>query len=245
MEKLTIAFPYYDNPGMIKRQQELWEGIPEKIAAHIEIIIVDDCSRLHRAVNSLKKPIQPYALRVFRITKKVRWNQISARNIGVHEAAHEWLLLTDIDHAILGYALSDLFKRLPNLNPMMHHTMDRINANDGKPCKSHCNSYVMTKTLYDKTGGYDEEFAGIYSTDGMFRKSLNQYSDGHEHLHGIPLIRYGNEVIADATTTEFERQAGDDQAENKKIRGKAEHKRKHDIRPLSMSFPYVEEISWT
>jgi hypothetical protein len=72
----------------------------------------------------------------------------------------------------------------------------------------------MTRDLYWQIGGYDERLVGIYGTDGIYRARAMQ----HATIHNLasPLVRYGREVIADASTTTLKRRGPENDARKRK-----------------------------
>src|SRR3546814_6967601 len=71
-----------------------------------------------------------------------------------------------------------LLKRMHRLDPETAYMLHRVEADTGLPTvnsngqpKPHPNSFVMTRDMYWRLGGYDEWFTGIYGTDSIDRKS--------------------------------------------------------------------------
>jgi len=63
----------------------------------------------------------------------------------------------------------------------------------------HPNSYVMTRDMYWAIGGHDEDYAGIYGKDYLFRKrALKKTREAH--LPDLRLARVGTSNIPDAGT---------------------------------------------
>lgn len=166
------------------------------IKDNLEIIVVDDGSKSHPA-KLVNRPEGLPAFSIFRILHDIRWNQDAARNIGAHEARAPWLLLTDIDHLVPEQTLSDLY--VMRKNEKSFYSFPRIKYGGQGPTVPHRNSYFMAKTLYWKIGGHDEDFAGIYGKDILFRKRANRLAE-ERFLSDSPLIRLGTETIRDAGT---------------------------------------------
>ena len=194
--KITLVLAYYENPGMLALQWKEISRYSEVVKAALEIIVVDDGSPRYPAVGVERGKGLPVHS-IFRIGKDVRWNQDAARNIGAHEAAAPWLLLTDVDHVVP----NDTWEYLLSLDADSHafYTFSRIKYHDGDPRESHPNSYFMTKALYWHIGGHDEDFAGIYGKDFLFRKRAHKAAR-EILLDGTPLARVGSKAIADAGT---------------------------------------------
>ena len=250
---ITLVLPYYDNPKMFQHQQQCWNEWPPHLFSFFEVVVVDDCSPNHPAADWVLAD-RRFNFGLYRIEKNVRWNWIAAKNVGAHEAKGSWLFLTDMDHRLT----SEVFEKLLsfvlqrktvlklnaattvtlNLNNMAYYTFDRVDAPDLTPYKNHPNTYFMSRKLFWKLGGYDEEFSGYYGTDGYYRKRLDRVAEGGFHLEGLATVRYPREVIADASTTEFERKTEYDKSKKKKMKAKLEQNR-----PMrALTFPWTKLI---
>lgn len=216
MTMLSLIMPYYENPGMLALQMREWAGWSRKAKAQIEIIIVDDGSPDPAA--SVPFPCvagRLPELSIYRIAEDRPWHQHAARNLGAHVAQSPWLLLTDMDHVLTAHQADALLKRLGKLDPGTAYFLHRIEASTGLPTmasdgltpKPHPNSFVMTRDLYWEAGGYDEDFCGIYGTDGLFKSRLFQLAE-QGFLKHVALTRYWREIVADASTTTLQRKEG-------------------------------------
>src|SRR5688572_23534610 len=210
--------PYYDNPGMLLRQYQGWAGWPKELRRRVEVIIVDDGSQQRAEW----VPICPHMplLRIYRVKEDIPWHQHGARNLGAKEASPGWMLLTDMDHVLEPHAAAQLLDR--ELDPQMIYTLDRIEADSRKPTldrngnpKPHPNSFVVTRELYWKIGGYDEDLTGVYGTDGFFRSRA--FSVGRRGHLDIPLVRYWRDIVPDASTTTLARKEGRDPGHKERI----------------------------
>jgi len=243
---LTLVYPYYDNPEMLKLHFAEWANYPQEIKANIEAVIVDDCSAKVSALPIVKEcaPQVGFPVRQFRITRKVMWNWLAARNIGAHEAKDSWLLMTDMD---LMLRAEDAFQivRLAKggiLREDAFYLLDRVIAPDGRGYKVHPNTYLMSKSLYWHIGGYDEEYAGIYGCDGTYRRlALKIAFGGHFHLHGIKVTYYPRSFVADSGVQDDGRKATREAIKNKVAIKEGANKLKKGIRPTALSFPYIKE----
>ena len=84
--RISVVFPYYDNPEMLKFQLDVISQYSRHVAERVEVIIVDDASPLFPASEILRDlPIRN--VRTFRILRDKPWNQDAARNVGAFEAA--------------------------------------------------------------------------------------------------------------------------------------------------------------
>src|SRR3546814_20901237 len=68
-------------------------------------------------------------------------------------------------------------------------------------------SFVMTRDMYWRLGGYDEWFTGIYGTDSMWRARLYGVAK-QGFLKHVALTRYWRDLVPDASTATLPRQEG-------------------------------------
>jgi hypothetical protein len=176
----------------------------------------------------------PFSL--YRIGVDVRWNQDAARNIAAEHAAHEWLLLTDIDHLVP----EETFRRLMfgKMDRKKAYRFNRVDYPNLWPYKPHPNSWAISRPLWAEIGGYDERFAGFYGSDGPFRASVAR----HARLAQLPevLIRVPREQVEDASTPEhvWGRKTPADSENMRRIRAEIAALPPEDQRPTRQGFPY-------
>lgn len=203
---ISLVYPYYDNPMMFQVQQLHWNKLWNLKSLHgkFEVLVTDDASPKHPAKDFMVQDIR-FPFKLFRIKKNVRWNWIAAKNVGAHEAAGSWLCLTDMDHMWLGNTLENLMIMVEkgDADPNVLYTFERLDAPNFTHYKYHPNTYFISRDLFWKIGGYDEDFSGYYGTDGYWRKRALQVAKGLTHLKDLYVLRYPREVIADASTTEY------------------------------------------
>ena len=199
--RLTVVFAYYENPNMLELQWREIASYPAEIKAELEVIVVDDGSPQFPAVD-VRRPSGLPAFSIFRVNEDIRWNQDAARNIGAHEARAPWLLLTDIDHVVPASSLVAILEG--ERSEQSFYTLGRIKFYGGEARESHPNSYLMTKKLYWDIGGHDEDYAGVYGKDFLFRKRALGRSN-EVHLPEIVLARVGTSAVKDAGTTTITR----------------------------------------
>lgn len=241
MRDITICMAYYRNKGVLAEQLKRLRALPDGLKAHLQLSICDDGSailqsdenKLPKTANGAEWEDIGFPFHLSRIDVNVRWNQDAARNIAVHRAQTEWLLLTDIDHIPPEKTLRSLIEdeSIPTITKsagrkeQTYHTVgepERINTKKVycfrrmtlygmekkgdrlSPYHSHPNSWFMTRGVYEKIGGYDERFAGMYGTDAEFRDRIRAVVGDAARLD-LPLYRVPREVITDASTTTYTR----------------------------------------
>jgi hypothetical protein len=228
MRHLTIVFAYYENPGMLDRQLAAFEAMPAAIQERLRLIIVDDGSPTAPArIRPCGVPV-----RLLRMKVDVRWNQDACRNLALHHADKGWVLMTDIDHLIPVETIRAVL--LADLDEKAVYRFSRVSEPDMQPYKPHPNSWLMTKGMFNRIGGYDERFAGLYGTDGEFRDRVQLAAP----IITLPqtLIRVPREVTPDSSTTTYLRKQPEDAEGIPRV--KAERARTPNWRPLRLTFPW-------
>jgi hypothetical protein len=198
--RISIVFPYYDNPEMLLFQLLHFERYSTQALDACEIVIVDDCSPSFPARDVVREVHVPN-VRLFRVGVDRPWNQDAARNIGAHEAQGQYLLLTDIDHMVPESTLLELCTVEDDHNV---YTLARKAHFSDKVIPSHVNSYFLSRSLYWSIGGYDEEFWGTYGSDRLFRTRVLKFAPIKQlPIARLELVTRGS--IADAKNTNFSR----------------------------------------
>src|SRR5262245_9755397 len=229
---LTLILPYYENRAFFGQQLRLWLSYPEPLRRLFSVIVVDDGSRDHPAAAVLAHfPPIPF-LRLFRIEVDVRWNWLAARNIGAHYAADGWILLTDMDHVVPIFTLAAVCHGAHD--PARVYAFAR-KEHTGQVIAPHSASFLLTRALFWKIGGYDEALSGYYGTDGDFRRRLSKHAT--MALLPDPLIRY--EYQEDSSTRRYLRKQPEDAAVGRLVAARGP-----SWRPKTLSFPYHEVTAW-
>lgn len=241
MPDLTLVMPFYRNSTMLERQFAGWADWAEKQKKRVKIILVDDGSPEPAA--AIERPDGLPALEIYRVTEDRPWHQHAARNLGAHVAEDGWLLLTDMDHVLTDEAARCLFKAMDQgrLDPNAIYMLDRIEADTGLPTlnesgspKPHPNSFVLTRDLYWRIGGYDEDYCGIYGTDGLFKERA--FHIGRRGHLKIPLVRYWRDLVPDASTDAPRKEGREPGAKERVAREKAERGQAATVKTLQ--FPW-------
>jgi hypothetical protein len=240
---LTIAMPYYENAGMLRLHYANWLEWAGKHRNALKVIIVDDGSPENPASN-VPRPYGLPEIEIYRVTEDRPWHQHAARNLAAHVAPEGWLLLTDMDHMVTPENAGRLFKALPKLDSEAVYMLDRVEADTSEPTlgrtgepKPHPNSFVLTREMFWRIGGYDEDYCGVYGTDRLFRERA--FSVGRRDHLPIPLTRYWRDLVPDASTTSLPRKEGRDAGAKERIRREKEAARRGIV---TLNFPWERVV---
>jgi len=229
MNRLTLTFPFYDNPLMLEHQLKVIIGYPEDIRSKLELIVTDDCSPKHPLV----VPSLNLKSRFFRTGIDALWNWQFCRNLAAAKASGDWLLMTDIDHVVPVETMEYLV--YGNFDPKAVYTFSRMQYPDMKPNPPHKNSWFLTKKAFWEIGGHDERFVGTYGNDGEFEKRIQPAGFMKRNL-AANIIRFAG-VVPDARCN-LPRQS----PENTRM-VEAIMKMRNEVpdwKPWVLTFPYAE-----
>lgn len=231
MSATALVMPYYQNPNMLERQLANLAALPDAMRDLLSVVIVDDGSPTEPAT-PCGIDLRGIPLQIYRIKADVRWNQDAARNIGVSHSEMSWVLMTDIDHIVPERTWARVLLRDHDRSKV--YTFGRVSAPDMTTYKPHPNTWLMTKDMFDKCGGYDERFAGYYGTDGDFKDRV--LKNAKLDMFKEHIIRVPRTVLPDASTTTYLRKQPEDKPAI--IRIKAERAKQKGWVPLRGSFEY-------
>jgi hypothetical protein len=235
MRPITLILPYYINGTMLEEQQRAWAAFPAELRAHLHVILVDDGSPSDPAAPHVQD-VGLASYRLFRTKVDIRWNWLFCRNLGAEKATTDWLLLTDIDHLLPLDTLRFLVTS-PDLRADDVYRLSRVDAPDLTPYKPHPNTWVLTRAMFDRIGGYDERFSGFYGSDAEFRDRVHAAARAVVMLPEA-LVRYPREVIADASTTRYGRKEPQDKTGITNVR--EARSLLVSWAPLRVTFPYEQ-----
>lgn len=203
---ITLVYAYYENADMLREQIRVWRYY----ADHVAIVIVDDGSPTKPALEILQPHTNVLNLKLFRVLKNIPWNQDGARNLAMQNVDTEWAFMTDMDHVVPVPQLHAM-TAFSETAPKKHYYMPNQRKVDGTDLqREHPNSYLMRVEDFWFMGGYDEDFAGAYGSDGNFRRCAQQAS-GLIEVKALKFhtIVYRSEDIMDANTKDFGRKGSE------------------------------------
>jgi hypothetical protein len=226
-KQVTLILPFYRNTQFLRTQVSWWSTFPEHLRKHLSAIIVDDGSP-EPAADVLRMTVHPFPIRLFRIGVDVRWNWLAARNIGFNAAAEGWCLVTDMDHVVPQTTATAVVYGHHDASTIYGFSRREYNGLSAVP---HPNSWLMTRDMFWKVGGYDEALSGHYGTDGDWRRRMAAVAP--IHILTDRLIRH--EYQQDSSTTAYLRKQPEDAAVKRIVA-----KRGKGWKPKTLSFPYEE-----
>ncbi len=228
----TLILPYYKNPTQLARQYKRLQKMPADVRQHLHLIVCDDCSPTEPAFPPPKgRDAGLASFRLFRVDTKLPWNWLTCRNIGAYHAETGWILMTDMDHELPEATARRI--TYGDLLPENVYRFERVDAPKLRPYKIHPNTWLMTKAMFQKIGGYDERLSGNYGTDGAFRDRVREEANDIIILPEY-LIRIPGELVPDARTRDFPRKEG----RGDEVRRLREKIALEGGRPVNRSFPY-------
>ena len=176
MDALTVTYTYYDNLDALKYLIDYHE---KASIDGITYQVIDDGSQ----VRPLSLIDIPSTWRLTRITEDIGWNAEGARNLAMHITDTEWNALTDMDTPIMNEGLVKIMDM--DLDPNKGYQPRRWP--DGK----FKNSWVITKDLYNRAGGYDETFTGLYGYDFTFKPAMRKAGGEWAELEDVFMFTIG------------------------------------------------------
>lgn len=224
---VTFIYPFYRNARFLRQHIGWWHTFPAHLKQYLNAIIVDDGSP-EPASGALAGMQFPFPIRLFRIQQDVRWNWLAARNIGFRHAAEGWCLVTDMDHVIPQTTTESVVYGKHDAGVIYGFSRKEYS---GETVPPHPNSWLLTREMFWRVGGYDEALSGFYGTDGDIRRRFA--ATAPMQILTDRLIRH--EYQQDASTTAYLRKQPEDAAVKRIVaaRGKG-------WRPKVLSFPYDE-----
>lgn len=236
---ITLGMAFFQNGGMLRVHQDTWSSYSPKLKSRFQVVVVDDCSPDNTADESYKE-VDIVSYRLYRLTRKVRWNWLACRNLAAKVADTSWLILTDMDHLLPEETLSFLLNF--RIRSDRVYRFNRVSAPDLTPYHPHADSFFLPKELFWKIGGYDERFSGLYGSSSDIRHRMRSLGIPIELLP-VKLVRYPREVVPDASTPKTvagkpTRKTPEDEAGLKRVRSQISLLPVKDRRPVVLSFPY-------
>lgn len=245
---ISIIIPYYRNPLMLAEQLFTWNRYP----SGFRFIIVDDGSPEPAAeiVTREASTRTLECLELYRIEVDIPWNRGGARNLGAEVAQTPWLVQVDIDHVMPPDAAIELLGFRPDPRRWYRFSRYRKGRADATRKKDkispeetfgqihpHVDSYLCTRELYWRVGGYDEDYSGCLGGGNPFLKQLERAAEVDLAPPEIHLHVYARDAIADASDTTLSRSS---EEYSRRRREKESSGRTRAVNPLR--FPWARVL---
>lgn len=223
MRELTLVLAYYDNAGMLLRHLEEWRSYPQQARERVSLVLVDDGSPNKDAASVLHQwaggadlsASLPLKTQVFRIVPNIPWNQDGARNLAMRHVVTHWAFMTDMDHLL---PREEVMKVLAmDTRPRTYYLPNQLLADGTSLERPHPNSYLMRTLDFWSMGGYDEDFAGWYGSDGNFRRCAKGAGLREQPTRAFSTIVFRAHDIADANTRDWGRKGSPFHAVNNPV----------------------------
>jgi len=246
VKEFSLLAPYYRQPKMLAEQIRIWNAYPDGV----QIILVDDGSAEAAlpVVEEVASGWLRQRLSLYRVDVDLPWNRGGARNLAAREATTDWIVHIDLDHVLTGQSA----ERLLSFDPDPKHFYRFARYRNGKADETrkkdsippfvdygkihpHIDSYLCTRDLYWRVGGYDEDYSGCLGGGSPFLAQLEAAAKPLLVPGEISLQVYTRSVIADSSEHSLSR----DRTEyaNRKRRKQAQGKTKA-VNPIR--FPWTK-----
>lgn len=172
-----IELSYILNVYFDQKSDKTLSSLLEKYATYspelldrIEFIIIDDGSP-----KPITLPNVNLNITHARIDVNKPWNSAGAKNLGCVLASSDKVLITDLDYEFPEKTLQKMI--------LMRSLKNRIykcyiENSDGSYNRPHPNTFLLSRALFLKHHGYDEEFAGFYGfEDTLFYRAHRTYGN--------------------------------------------------------------------
>lgn len=171
VERLTLYFPYYNQPEALHRQLKCMSSYHTDIRERLIVMIVDDGSQVHPAFDEIdQKYCSLLNIVLLRIDIDIPWNTPEANNLAFREMQTEFAIRTDIDHLFPEDSLRHLLQIQLRTNRV--YKFKRVEKDTNKRLTSPPNIYLLSRAMYITLNGYNEYFSGHYGDDIEFLPRL-------------------------------------------------------------------------
>jgi hypothetical protein len=243
--RYTVLVPYYRQPEMLRVQIDAWNRAPEGVS----FILVDDGSPepalpivARHASEALKSKLW-----LFRVLVDIPWNRGGARNLAAKEAVTRWIVQVDIDHVLQPASYRPLLDYTADPNRFYRFPRWRVGKADETRRKDkipndaefgriheHVDSYLITRDLYWKVGGYDERYSGCLGGGGPFLRQLESKTRVAMLPDDIRMFVYTRDTVKDSSDWALDRSPSEYTFRRRQI------ERANDTasRPLMLNFPW-------
>lgn len=243
IDNLTILLTYYESPNMLCKQLDTWKQYSAPLQDRVRVIVVDDGSPKHPALDVLNTASLPLMIELYRIEKNIPWNSAGARNLGMQHVHEGWVLATDIDLVLVDDCAESLLSL--DLDPEVIYYLRRKNYRDGQwyEINYHVETFLMTKHMFwARVKGYDNALSGWWNGAWTpFRKQCKRVAK-EEILLDEYLLNY-TDLIEDATVSQWGRRDSRYDINRKEDMKQQQRKQNRNYKPVTpITFPWQRQL---
>ena len=201
----------YGQPLMLGVWWDTIRSYDDETLRFLKFVIVDDCGTPPAEIPDDIKERVPVLL--LRITEDIPWNQMAARNLGMHHASG-WCTMID----------PDMVFSLPQMRLLIGATEGLVRGrivkwalrhfNSGKIDQSSPNTWLLHRDDFFAVGGYAEHYAGAKGWSDCTLQDVLRSVYKVDARPDLFADFYGTDAVADAMVTSLDRST----ATNKKKR---------------------------
>jgi predicted glycosyltransferase involved in capsule biosynthesis len=194
MNNITIIQTYYNDEYFLKKAIEQWNSY----TVPVSIILIDDASRKFPAFDVMKQSTFNTNVSLYVIDEDIGFNSHGCRNLGAAVAKTEWMIFLDIDHFVTVEDLEKLYNM--DLNPDHWYSFCTRHNDFFMSSEKPSNTFMCNKTMYEKSGGYDESYTPFHYGDREFLHTM-ETNFPRTPLPDIEIqcIRGGRQTIVDTS----------------------------------------------
>jgi len=190
---------------MLREHIKYWWTWPKEIAEQVLVILVDDGSPRNPAKDVLAEFDLPVKVQLYRIKENIPWNYTGSKNLGFHVAPEGWVFSIDMDHVVTAESMESLFNT--TLDPKCYYRPARYAVFNGKRIRPHGISFIITRELFWRAGGYDESYAGQRSkAAGVITKALRGVGKCVDLEKSVYLTYFIPSIVDDCRTRDWSRE---------------------------------------
>jgi hypothetical protein len=170
--RLSYVVQFYFNKGSNATLIDLlrsYEKYSPDLLDRIQFVVVDDAS-------PLRFEIPDFNLNItwLRIIDDIPWNLGGARNLGAVYAKSDKMLMTDLRCEFPEHTLERVV-RMRNTGRRIYRFYRKSEKTGAMLPLTHANSFLMSRGLFFRLYGYDEEFCGNYGYFGGWLTQFHRY----------------------------------------------------------------------
>lgn len=177
---ISLITHHYNGHAAAQKLVKHLEGMSSEVRSHVELIIVDDFSDVEEKINS-----EQIALKQYRVTDDIPWNQAGSRNLGALMANGPWALFFDIDQEPSEQGLAQIIKGIDMLQSTSlyyFHVDNFVDSNLNVELPIHPNTFLVNLERFKTTCMYDEDFAGNYGYEDLYLPFVWEKNGGNRAI---------------------------------------------------------------